>query len=113
MEELNITSYLKKLKYLFSNSKNLLEITYILGNNTCDLDSAISSYLLSIGLNLKEKTIESLNEHKFKLNLDSKKLYLPVLNINRGTFKYRIDVKYVFDKFGIDENDFFIYQMII
>ena len=49
MEELNITSYLKKLKYLFSNSKNLLEITYILGNNTCDLDSAISSYLLSIG----------------------------------------------------------------
>ena len=107
MEELNITSYLKKLKYLFSNSKNLLEITYILGNNTCDLDSAISSYLLSIGLNLKEKTIESLNEHKFKLNLDSKKLYLPVLNINRGTFKYRIDVKYVFDKFGIDENDFF------
>ena len=31
---------------------------------------------------------------------------MPVLNIPRGTLPYRIDVKYVFDRFGIDDNLF-------
>ena len=44
--EIDSISYLKKLNYLFINSENLSEINFILGNNTCDLDSAISSYLL-------------------------------------------------------------------
>ena len=110
MDEINLEidriSYLKKLNYLFINSKNLSEITFILGNNTCDLDSAICSYLLSIALNIKENTIIFDNENNSKLNINSNKIYLPVLNIKRNTLKYRIDVKYVFDKFNIDENYF-------
>ena len=100
-------SYLKKIRYLLSVLKNIVEIIFIIGNNTCDLDSAISSYLLSIALNIKEKTIIINKDNIPQLNLNSSKIYLPVLNIERGTLKYRIDVKYVFDKFGIDENDFF------
>ena len=104
--EIDRISYLKKLNYLFINSKNLSEITFILGNNTCDLDSAICSYLLSIALNIKESTIILDNENNSKFNINSNKIFLPVLNIKRNTLKYRIDVKYVFDKFNIDENYF-------
>lgn len=103
---INKSNYLKQLKFLFSHSNNLTEIIYILGNNTCDLDSAICSYLLSIALNIQSETIIFDNEQNPKLNLNSSKLYLPVLNIERGTLPYRIDVKYAFDKYGIEENDF-------
>ena len=103
---LNNATYLKQLRFLFSHSNNLIEIIYILGNNTCDLDSAICSYLLSIALNIQSETIIFDNEQNPKLNFKSSKLYVPVLNIERGTLPFRIDVKYVFDKYGIEENDF-------
>ena len=40
------------------------------------------------------------------MNENAKIVYIPVLNIQRGTLPYRIDVKYIFNKFNIDENDF-------
>ena len=104
--EIDSISYLKKLNDLFINSENLSEINFILGNNTCDLDSAISSYLLSIAFNIKENAIILDDKNNAKLNINSHKIYLPVLNIKRNTIKYRIEVKYVFDKFNIDENLF-------
>ena len=99
-------SYLKKLRHLFSQSNYLSEITFVMGNNTCDLDSAICSYLLSLALNIEEKTIIIEKDQNPKLNMNTKKLCLPVLNIKRGTLPYHIDVKYVFDKYNIDDNDF-------
>jgi inorganic pyrophosphatase/exopolyphosphatase len=104
----NSYSYLKMLRHLFSSSNNISEITFIIGNNTCDLDSAICSYLLSLALNIQEKTIiiDYENGQNVKINMNTKKLCLPVLNIERGTLPYRIDVKYVFDKYNIDCNDF-------
>ena len=62
--------------------------------------------MLSIALNIKEKAIILDSENNPKLNLSSQKLYLPVLNIKRNTLQYRIEVKYAFEKFGIDEKDF-------
>ena len=99
-------SYLKELRTIFLNSEYLSEITFIMGNNTCDLDSAICSYLLSLALNLKEKVIILDDKQNPKLNLKSQHIYLPVLNIIRGTLPSRIDVKYVFNKFNLDGNDF-------
>lgn len=103
---INNFTYLRQLRYLFSHSNKLSEIIYILGNNTCDLDSSICSYLLSIALNIKSETIIYDNEQNPKLNFNSSKIYLPVLNIERGTLPFRVDVKYAFDKYGIEENDF-------
>lgn len=98
--------YLKEIRNLYENSSNLLEICFILGNNTCDMDSALSAYLLSIGKNIEKKTVILNESGKPSINLDAKKIYLPVLNIKRGSLPHRIDVKYIFDKFGIDDNDF-------
>ena len=98
--------YLKEIRNLYETSSNLLEICFILGNNTCDMDSALSAYLLSIGKNIEKKTVILNESGKPSINLEAKKIYLPVLNIKRGSLPHRIDVKYIFDKFGIDDNDF-------
>ena len=99
-------NYLKEIRNLYENSTSLLEIIFILGNITCDMDSALSAYLLSIGKNIKEGAIILGKKGNPSLNYKTKKIYLPVLNIPRGTLSYRIDVKYTFDLFGIDDNLF-------
>ena len=99
-------NYLKEIKKLYETSSSLLEIVFILGNNTCDMDSALSAYLLSLGKNIKKGTITLSKKGNPSINPESKFLCLPVLNIQRGTLPHRIDVKYIFDQFGIDENDF-------
>ena len=99
-------NYLKEIKKLYENNSSLLEIIFILGNNTCDLDSSLSAYLLSIGENINCGTITLSKKGKPSLNEKATILYIPVLNIQRGTLPFRIDVKYIFNKFNIDENDF-------
>lgn len=99
-------NYLKEIRNIYESSTFLLEIVFILGNNTCDMDSALSSYLLSIGKNIKNGAISLSKKGKPSINTETKIIYLPVLNVKRGTLPHRIDVKYIFDTFGIDENDF-------
>ena len=99
-------NYLKEIKKLYENNSSLLDIIFILGNNTCDLDSALSAYILSIGENINCGTIALSKKGKPSFNEKAAILYIPVLNIQRGTLPYRIDVKYIFNKFNIDENDF-------
>ena len=99
-------NYLKEIKKLYDNCSSLLEIIYILGNPTCDIDSALSAYMLSIGENINCGTINLSKKGKPSINEKATSLYVPVLNIKRGTLPYRIEVKYIFDKFNIDENDF-------
>ena len=101
------STYLKEIRELYDNQLSLDEITFILGNNTCDMDSALSSYLLSIGKNIKYNTISYIKANDSCIfNKNPKQLFIPVLNIKRGTFNQRLDQKYVFDLFKIDENLF-------
>ena len=99
-------NYLKEIRKIYESSSSLLEIIFILGNTSCDMDSALSSYLLSIGKNIKNEAITLSKKGKPSINEDTKIIYLPVLNIQRGTLSHRIDIKYIFDINGIDENDF-------
>ena len=101
------SSYLKEIKELYENQLSLDEITFILGNNSCDMDSLLSSYLLPLGKNIKYNTITyNKSNNSAIFNKDPKHLFLPVLNIKRGTFNQRLDEKYVFDLFKIEENLF-------
>ena len=99
-------NYLKEIKKLYDNCSSLLEIIYILGNPTCDIDSALSAYMFSIGENINCGAINLSKKGRPSINEKATSLYVPVLNIKRGTLPYRIEVKYIFDKFNIDENDF-------
>ena len=101
------STYLKELKELYDNQLSLEEITFIIGNDSCDMDSALSAYLLSIGKNIKYNTITyNKSNDSIIYNKTIKNLFLPVLNIKRGTFNQRLDLKYTFDLFNIDENLF-------
>ena len=95
------STYLKEIRELYENQLSLEEITFIIGNDSCDMDSALSAYLLSIGKNINYNTItynKSNNSAIFNKNI--KNLFLPVLNIKRGTLNQRLDLKYVFDLFN-------------
>ena len=39
-------NYLKEIKKIYEKGTSLLEIIFILGNTTCDIDSALSDYIL-------------------------------------------------------------------
>lgn len=101
------STYLKEIKELYDNQLYLEQITFILGNNSCDMDSALSSYLLSLAKNIKFNTITyNKSNDSCIYSKTPKHLFLPVLNIKRGTFNQRLDEKFVFDYFKIDENLF-------
>ena len=101
------STYLKEIKEVYEKQLSLEEITFVMGNNSCDMDSALSSYLLSLGKNIKYNTITyNKSNNTVIFNKDPKHIFLPVLNIKRGTFNQRLDEKYVFDLFKIDENLF-------
>ena len=97
-------NYLKELRNIYEKL-NLLNIIFILGNKTCDMDSAISCYLLSIAKNLSEDII-TITSGNPTINSNTDKIYLPVLNCPRGSLKNRLEVKYIFDTYKINEDDF-------
>lgn len=100
-------NYLKEIREIYKNPSNLKEIVFIIGGKSCDMDSALSAYLLSLGKNLKENIISiDKTNNTPTINKDTTKIYLPVLNCGWGFLSLRLDIKFVFEKFGIDEKSF-------
>lgn len=70
------------------------KIHIVLGNESCDLDSTVSSIALAFFLHLK------LNAN----NLDSNTAVLPVMNVNANLFPLRTESCYLLTMNGIDIN---------
>ena len=75
-------------KNIFNNN---LTKYLILGNITCDLDSFLSTYLLSLA---KTFSLKQTNN-----------LYIPILNCERGELKYRFDIDYLTKLYKLDVNN--------
>ena len=75
-------------KNIFNNN---LTKYLILGNITCDLDSFLSTYLLSLA---KTFSLKSTNN-----------LYIPILNCERGELKYRFDIDYLTKLYKLNVNN--------
>ena len=103
---MNNYQYLKEIRYAF-HTKIIPKKYFILGNSTCDMDSALSAYLLSIGKNIRHKCIEIDDTNVVSLNKEAKEIYVPVINCKRGEYESRLDGKFVFDKFKVNLDDFF------
>ncbi len=99
-------NYLKEIKDLFKSEK-IKEVIYILGNSGGDLDSIISSYMTSLGENINNNIIYFDDNNNPKINKLTEKIYIPVINIKRGTYYERLEGKYIFNKFNISDEDFF------
>ena len=99
-------NYLKEIKEVFKSEK-IKEVIYILGNSGGDLDSIISSYMTSLGENINNNIIYFDENNNPKINKSTEKIYIPVINIKRGTYYERLEGKYIFNKFNINDEDFF------
>ena len=101
----NKFNYLLEIKKLLK-SDLINEIIYVLGNSGGDLDSIISSYMTSLGENIENNIIYFDEFNNPKINKTTKKIFIPVINIKRGTYFERLEGKYVFNKFNINDQDF-------
>ena len=113
----NINDYLIYIKKSFSewnletlikneHTENIKQITFILGNTSCDLDSFLSSLLLSIFRNF-------FKDNNFILKAN-KTIYIPLFNCNRADFCDRIDICYLMQKYNVNiENLIFVDDLII
>ena len=99
-------NYLKEIKEVFKSEK-IKEVIYILGNSGGDLDSIISSYMTSLGENINNNIIYFDKKNNPQINKSTEKIYIPVINIKRGTYYERLEGKYIFNKFNINDEDFF------
>ena len=103
---MNNYNYLKEIRYAFY-TKMIPKKVFIIGNISCDIDSTLSAYLLSIGKNIREETVIIDDSNCVSLNNNAKILYLPVINCKRGELISRLDCAYVFEKFRLNQEDFF------
>jgi len=86
------------------------KIVYLLGNTSCDMDSFITSLLLSIFKNFL-KDDNNLNKENFK---NSPKIFIPIFNCKREDFCDRLDLFYLLKHYHINtEYLFFINDEII
>lgn len=69
----------------------------MLGNESCDLDSAVSALVFAYFL----------KEHDYKLKSDS--IVIPILNINSDELALRTELCYAFKEVGIN-NDYLVFR---
>ncbi|ESO06830.1 hypothetical protein HELRODRAFT_170850 [Helobdella robusta] len=70
-----------------------ITIHVVVGNEACDLDSAVCAICLAFALNQNQKQ----NERRT--------VYVPLLNISRKDYRIRTEVKYLLENVGIAEED--------
>ena len=119
----SINEYLIKINKLFlqnsfkislqnyfqnENYKNI-HITYVFGNSSADMDSFISSLLISFFRNLTNNFLDDKNYTDYLTSV-----CVPIINCKRNDFADRLDLFYIFKKYDINANYlFFIDDVII
>jgi inorganic pyrophosphatase/exopolyphosphatase len=107
-----LSDYLDFISNLISRNNTFKKI-YLLNNSSCDIDSFISSIILSFAKNFSEDIIKQTTENKysfesnFEFSSEGNKLYIPLMNCRRGDLKNRFDICFVFEKFNFHENQLF------
>lgn len=108
-----LVNFIRTLYHKIDDIVNTLpyEIVFVMGNSSCDLDSALSSILLSFLRNIESKSITYTCQKEITYNNYSKinKLYIPVINCPKGELFWRLDIKELFETVQIEQTDFFYY----
>ncbi|XP_060808290.1 exopolyphosphatase PRUNE1 [Amyelois transitella] len=98
-------------EYLSASHKNLRDnnysdLTIVLGNESCDLDSAISSIVYALFMNWQYQQIKCKTCTRFSRRDDVKdSLFVPILNVERENFPLKTEVVYFLNEHGINENN--------
>lgn len=73
-------------------------VVFVLGNESCDLDSAVCA----VGLAYFYMNTNKLPSH---LLIDGQRRFLPMMNIHRANLPLKTEVTYFMRKHGIDIDD--------
>lgn len=88
-----MNAYLKDIR---KYPRLLKPLTIVIGNESCDLDSAVCAITLAYFY----ETV-ALNLHR----TDKQRIIIPVLNISRENLPLKTEVTYLMRKHGIDIDD--------
>jgi hypothetical protein len=112
----SLNNYIKDLKEYLTNCKtekeNYKELFLVIGNKSCDMDSFISSLLLSLFRNLYNQN----NNIKCNKNLkqinpnDLNKIYIPILNCKKDEFNDRLDISYLCQIYNLKKENFIFWD---
>ncbi|XP_061381758.1 exopolyphosphatase PRUNE1 isoform X2 [Danaus plexippus] len=100
MEEY-LTTTITKLK-----ANNYNELTLVLGNESCDLDSAVSALVYAAFLHWQYSQIKcKACTRKYRDESYKDDIFVPILDVERNDYPIKTDVVYCLKKHGIDETN--------
>ena len=91
-----INSFLKKNKTILL-LENFSKIVYVMGNTGSDMDSVLSSILLSFALNISNGILEPTSDNEIKV-LTNSVIYFPLFNTKEQNFPNLLEINYLLDK---------------
>ncbi|KAJ8924784.1 hypothetical protein NQ315_000937 [Exocentrus adspersus] len=99
---MTLLEYLKSTKTAFTNSlSSYSDVHFVIGNESCDLDSTVSSLILAYYLSV----------HKSP-RIPNSALVIPVLNVSRENFLLRTDNCFVLRELGVPL-EYLIYRDVV
>lgn len=110
-------------------TQDTLKIEFVVGNASCDMDTVFSSIMLSFLKNFHQYNFNMINKNTtneyYYFNLKDvndlndfsqtnkiRKIYIPIINCNKGELFYRLDIKKLLRAFEIEEDDFIYFSYI-
>lgn len=88
-------------------TNNFNELTLVIGNESCDLDSAVSAIVFAQFLTWQYYKIRCkvcTMAHRDKVNLEHKEdIFVPILNVDRNDYELKTEVVYYLRNNGINE----------
>lgn len=93
---------MNRIGQFVKEAKNWLKlkepVVFVVGNESCDLDSAVSA----VGLAFFYTVTANLADFLF---INGKRRFLPIMNISRENLPLKTEVTHFMHKFDIDMND--------
>ena len=86
-----------------------LHLTFVLGNESCDLDSVMSALAFAY-LNFSNSSLPSQNQ---KTSLPISNYYIPLLNVSRQDFASRFDSQYLLKKWGVFPEELIYFEELL
>ena len=110
-----VKSLTERIHYII-DSNEAFKIFFVIGNNSSDMDSVVSSMLYSFMKNYEIGLINCPSENEIEYNINSldgktqNSIYIPVINCPKGELFWRLDIAELMQKMGLLEYDFFYFS---
>ncbi|GBP81160.1 Exopolyphosphatase PRUNE1 [Eumeta japonica] len=100
---LDMEEFLEKTVSYWRSLDNFEELVIVYGNESCDLDSAVSALVYASFLFWQYNKMKQRKSNKEQPNENcDDKIFVPILNVNREDFDLKTEVLFCLSQFGIN-----------